>query len=370
MIMEHNIVGKEKKERVVISSDHAGFDLKCHLKPFIESLGYEVDDVGTFSKAPVDYPEYTVKAAERVLSGECQKGIIFCGTGQGDAIVANKIPGIRAALCWNEYTARMSRAHNDANVLVLGGWVTGQEDAEGMIKVWLTTAFEAGRHERRIAQINDIEKQVLLSRGKIYDITQTVRPGMLSWPGDPNVVFKSVDLGGIASLMHLGMGAHIGTHVDAPAHIIKGGIGVDGLEIEQLNGLARVCHIPDVHHIDRAILSDIPLEGISRLLLHTDNSILLENATFNKNYVSLTRDAAEFLVEKNIRLLAMDYLSIEDYETKIYPVHRILLDAGVVILEGVDLSQVPDGDYELLCLPLKLEGCDGAPTRAILRSIC
>jgi len=357
------------KERIVISSDHAGFDLKCHLKPFIEGLGYEVEDIGTFNKKPVDYPEYTFKTAQKVVSGQCSMGVICCGTGQGDAIVANKVPGIRAALCWDEFTARMSRAHNNANMLVLGDWVTGHRVAEGIVLVWLATRFEGGRHERRIGQICEIEKKMLLSRSKIYDITQTISPGMLAWPGEEIVAFNKVEYEGVSSLTHLVLSAHTGTHLDAPAHIISGGKGTDQLDLEQLTGLARVCYLPGGHSIDSAMLSNLSLDGVSRLLMRTSNSTLLESASFNKDYVSLTEDAAEYLVEKGIKFLALDYLSVDKFDTSMYPVHRILLNAGIVIVEGVNLRSVPAGDYEMLCLPLKLEGCDGAPARVILRTI-
>jgi arylformamidase len=103
--------------------------------------------------------------------------------------------------------------------------------------------------------------------------------------------------------------------------------------------------------------------------LKTGNSELLESSGFDKDYVSLTEDAAEYLVEKGIRFVALDYLSVDEFDTSIYPVHRILMNAGVVIVEGVDLNEVPAGDYEMLCLPLKLEGCDGAPARVILRTL-
>jgi ribose 5-phosphate isomerase B len=146
-------------ERIVVSSDHAGFELKENLKGFLEELGYQVDDVGTTSTEPVDYPLYTLKAAEKVASGECHRGIVFCGTGQGDAMVANKIPGVRAALCWDTFTAELSRRHNDANVLVLGGWILGERLAQEIVRVWLATPFDGGRHQRRLEQIKDIEKQ-------------------------------------------------------------------------------------------------------------------------------------------------------------------------------------------------------------------
>ena len=356
-------------ERIVVSSDHAGFDLKCHIKPFIEGLGYEVEDIGTFNKEPVDYPEYTFNAAQIVVSGECSRGIVCCGTGQGDAIVANKVPGIRAALCWNEFTARMSRAHNDANMLVLGAWVTGHRVAEEIVRVWLATPFEGGRHERRLAQVSEIERCMKLGRAKIYDITQTIKPGMLLWPGDRQVIFQKMNMEGVNSMTNLMISAHTGTHVDAPSHILADGMGTDRLDLECLTGLARVCHVAQAEQIDRSLLEGMALDGVSRLLLRTSNSALLETASFNKGYVSLTEDAAEYLVEKGIKFLALDYLSVDKFDTSLYPVHRILLNAGVVIVEGVDLSGVPAGDYEMLCLPLKLEGCDGAPARVILRTI-
>ncbi len=356
-------------KRIVVSSDHAGFDLKNHLKPFIENLGYQIEDIGTFSKEPVDYPEYTYRAAMRVVSGDCERGIIFCGTGQGDAIVANKVPGIRAALCWNEFTARMSRAHNDSNVLVLGGWVTGTKLAEEILRVWLSTPFDGDRHERRVKQITDIEKQMMLRRGKIYDITQTISPEMLSWPEDSPVSFNNTELEGVASLTRLDMSAHTGTHIDAPAHIICGGKGIDEIDIEQLSGLASVFDLSNAKIIDRVLLSGLNLAGVSRLLLKTSNSDLLNEPDFNQEYVSLTTDAAEYLVEQGIRLLALDYLSVDEFSSSLYPVHQILLNAGVVIVESVNLSEVPAGDYEILCLPLKIKGCDGAPARVILRTI-
>jgi RpiB/LacA/LacB family sugar-phosphate isomerase len=357
------------KERIVVSSDHAGFDLKNHLKPFIENLGYEVEDIGTFTKEPVDYPKFTFAAAQRVITGDCRRGVIFCGTGQGDAMVANKVPGIRAALCWDEFTARMSRAHNDANMLVLGGWVTGHRVAEEMVRVWLATPFEGGRHERRIEQIRDIERKMMLGRGKIYDITQTIKPGMLSWPGDQKVSFKKVQFEGVNSLTRLDISAHSGTHLDAPSHILAEGPGVDRIGMDHLLGIARVCSYHGKTHIGRQELMKMPLEGVSRLLLHTGNSDFIKDTDFKKEYISLTEDGARYLVETGVKFVALDYLSIDVFETTYYPVHRVLLEAGAVIVEGVDLSGVPDGDFELICLPLNLENTDGAPARVVLRTL-
>lgn len=357
------------KERIVISSDHAGFDLKTHLKPFIESLGYEVEDIGTFSKESVDYPKFTFAAAKRVISGDCHRGILFCGTGQGDAMAANKVHGIRAALCWDEFTARMSRTHNDANMLVLGGWVTGHRVAEEMVRVWLSTPFDGGRHELRIEQIQDIERKMKLIRGKTYDITQTIKPGMLSWPGDKKVSFKKVQFDGVASLTRLDISAHSGTHVDAPSHILPGGPGVDRINMDQLMGIARVCRYNGTKHIGRNELMQMPLEGVSRLLLHTGNSDYINDANFKKEYISLTEEGASYLVETGVRFVALDYLSVDVFDTTYYPVHRVLLEAGAVIVEGVNLNGVPDGDYEVICLPLNLENTDGAPARIVLRTL-
>jgi arylformamidase len=209
----------------------------------------------------------------------------------------------------------------------------------------------------------------MLRRGKIYDITQTISPGMLSWPEDHPVDFNKTKLAGLASLTHLGMSAHTGTHIDAPAHIIRGGKGIDEIDIERLTGVASLVDLSKAKIIDRELLSGFNLEGVSRLLLKTSNSALLRKPDFDQKYVSLTTDAAEYLVEKGIRLLAFDYLSVDEFSSQLYPVHNILLNAGVVIVESVNLSEVPAGNYEILCLPLKIKGCDGAPARVILRTI-
>ena len=356
-------------EKIVVSSDHAGWSLKQHLKPFVESLGYSIEDVGAYSSEPVDYPAYTYKAAMKVVSGECRRGIVFCGTGQGDAVVANKVPGVRAALCWDIYTARLSRSHNDSNMLVLGGWMLGHRLAEEMVRVWLSTPFEEGRHERRLAQVKKIEQEVLTGRRKTYDISRLIEPGMLIWPGETEVAFTDKKFEGIARLTTLTMSAHTGSHVDAPAHVIPGADGVESLDVDKMMGLARVCQLGRQDKIDRAVLEQLNLDGVTRLLLGTQNSELLSSAGFINSYAYLTPDAAQFLVEKGILLVAVDYLSIDSLETADYPVHHVLLHGGVIVVEGVNLSGVPAGDYELICLPLKIKDGDGAPARVVLREL-
>jgi ribose 5-phosphate isomerase B len=139
--------------KIAIGTDHAGFELKEAIKRWLTERGHEVKDFGTNSPAPVDYPDFVRPAAEAVGRGECQRGIVLGGSGNGEAITANKVRGIRCALCWNEETARLSRLHNDANVLSLGARMVSQEMALRMVQLWLDTPFEGGRHAQRIAKI-------------------------------------------------------------------------------------------------------------------------------------------------------------------------------------------------------------------------
>jgi len=139
-----------KNLMIAIGSDHAGFELKEKLKIKLEDLGYETYDMGTFDKNPVDYPLIAYDVAKEVAAGNYDKGIIICGSGIGVAIAANKIPGVRAATCNDLYSAKMSRKHNDANILTMGGRVVGEDLAYEIAKTWLETEFEGGRHQRRV----------------------------------------------------------------------------------------------------------------------------------------------------------------------------------------------------------------------------
>ena len=139
--------------KIAIGSDHAGFEYKEKIKILLAELGHEVRDFGTFSAQPVDYPLFIRPTAEAVASGECERGIVLGGSGNGEAIVANKVRGIRCALCWSLETARLAREHNDSNVLSLGQRMVPEELALEIVKVWLVTPFAGGRHARRIAMI-------------------------------------------------------------------------------------------------------------------------------------------------------------------------------------------------------------------------
>jgi ribose 5-phosphate isomerase B len=144
--------------RIAIGADHAGFRLKQHLVEVLRRQGHDVDDRGTHSEEPVDYPDICADVARRAVTGAADRGIVLGGSGQGEQIAANKIHGVRAALCNDLYTARMSRQHNDANVLAMGGRIVAAGLAEEILAVWLSTPFEGGRHQRRIDKIHALEQ--------------------------------------------------------------------------------------------------------------------------------------------------------------------------------------------------------------------
>lgn len=150
---------ERKAERVALGSDHAGFQVKERLKPFLLGLGYDFRDLGTYSEQPVDYPDVALAVAEVVASGECAWGILLDGAGIGSAIAANKVPGIRAALCYDEASARNSREHNYANVLTLGARLLDGDLIRKIVETWLRTPFGEERHLRRVNKIAEIERR-------------------------------------------------------------------------------------------------------------------------------------------------------------------------------------------------------------------
>lgn len=153
------LLRSEKKMKLALASDHGGFELKEYLKGVIEEAGWQYQDFGPQSAQSVDYPDYALKVAQAVAKGEYARGILVCGTGIGMAITANKIPGIRAALCHDTFSAQATRAHNDSNILALGERVIGKGLAGEIVKIWLKSEFEGGRHQKRVEKIKEIEKQ-------------------------------------------------------------------------------------------------------------------------------------------------------------------------------------------------------------------
>lgn len=210
---------------------------------------------------------------------------------------------------------------------------------------------------------------------KIYDITLPISESLATWPGDPAVSIElasSLAKGDEANVTRLSLGAHTGTHIDAPSHFEPDGIGVDALPLDLLVGPCRVLDLTgEAGPIGRRTLARCDLQGVSRALFKTANSEIWNRdaGRFCETFVGLSKEGAAFLIERGIRLAGIDYLSIEPFQSRGHPTHHLLLRNGVVILEGVNLSGVPAGDYELIALPMKVEGADGAPARAVLRTL-
>jgi arylformamidase len=208
----------------------------------------------------------------------------------------------------------------------------------------------------------------------IYDITVPIRPGMPIYEGDPAVeiaAWSALAKGNSANVSFLHFGAHTGTHVDAPAHFIEGARKIDALPLDVLIGTARLIRVPDeVTEIDPEFLAGCDLDQVGRVLFHTRNSNFWSEG-FRKDFTHLLPEAAEMLVKRGIKLVGTDYLSIEKFHSGHHRTHLALLSQSVVIVEGLNLSAVPAGDYELICLPLKIAGGagDGAPARAVLRTL-
>lgn len=205
----------------------------------------------------------------------------------------------------------------------------------------------------------------------LYDITVPISPRLPVYPGDPAVTLTPVaqlQWGDAANVSQITLSSHTGTHLDAPRHFFVTGATIDAIPLQALLGPARVCAFPHAtSHLTADDFRAYDLTGITRLLVKTPNSALWTHPHFQDDYIALTESAAQFLIEQGIRLVGIDYLSIDAFARQDYPVHRALLAAEVLIMEGLDLRLVPAGDYELLALPLLLQEGDGAPVRAVLR---
>lgn len=207
---------------------------------------------------------------------------------------------------------------------------------------------------------------------KIHDVTVTIRPGMVVWPGDHQVeLYRNgkIEEGANANVSNLSISVHTGTHVDAPYHFLPTGSTVELLPLDVLVGPVQAVELPDsVLFIDQKVLEAVHIHPeTTRILFKTRNSSFWSAAddTFHTDFVGITEDGSQYLVEKGIKLVGIDYLSIAPYK-KSRPTHEVMLNAKMVIIEGLDLSRVDPGTYELYCLPLKLMNTDGAPARVIL----
>jgi arylformamidase len=206
----------------------------------------------------------------------------------------------------------------------------------------------------------------------IYDVSVPLRSGGVVYPGNPEISItaqQAISQGAGANVSRLDLGSHSGTHVDAPKHFFDDGPGVDGLALDVLMGPARLIAVADaVTSIGEAELRPHDLTGVTRLLMRTRNSSWLASGSteFHRDYTYLAPDGAAYLVALGVKLVGVDYLSVEQFRSGHHRTHRTLLERGVVIVEGLVLSEPPPGDYDFRCLPLLLPGLDGAPARAVL----
>ena len=209
-------------------------------------------------------------------------------------------------------------------------------------------------------------------RPRIYDISVSLRTGGVVYPGNPVISVtaqQAISQGAGANVSRIDMGSHTGTHVDAPKHFFDDGAGVDALSLDVLTGPCRLLAFPDaVMSIGEAELRAHDLTGVTRVLLKTRNSAWLASGSteFHPDYTYVAPDGAEYLASIGVTLVGVDYLSVEQFHSGHHRTHRTLLERGIIIVEGLLLSEPPAGNYELYCLPVKFAGQDGAPCRAIL----
>jgi arylformamidase len=206
---------------------------------------------------------------------------------------------------------------------------------------------------------------------KFYDISVDIHPRMQAYPGDPKFrskAIRSLENGDPFSLSKIMMSNHVGTHVDAPSHLNSGGWTITDIPLEVMNGRARVVEIHNGEKIDLPELKQLILMDDFRILFKTRNSHLWSNHKyFSKKYVYLTPQGAKYLIDNGIKLVGFDYHSIDRFGDDEYPVHKLLLENQIALVEGLNLAEVEEGEYEMSCLPLRLKGMDAAPARVVLK---
>lgn len=220
----------------------------------------------------------------------------------------------------------------------------------------------------RSVEAPDIPRETPMT--KFIDVTVPLSAGLPTFPGDPPFQIDAthrIANGDSYDLARLTLGTHAGTHVDAPVHFLENGASIDELALEILIGKVRVVDLLGRDVVERADLEAMDLREDLRVLLKTRNSGLLRQSSFQEDYVYLDPDAATYLAQVGIKLVGFDYLSIEKFGSRDYAAHRALLEAGVIIVEGLDLSEIEPGEYDMVCLPLRIAGGDGAPARVVLR---
>lgn len=206
---------------------------------------------------------------------------------------------------------------------------------------------------------------------EFHDVTLPITNSLITWPGDPSVVIRktcSISLGSACNVSEINFGSHTGTHIDAPYHFEENGNTVDQIPLRYLIGKASVFAVNTEEKIGRDAVASLNLAGVERILFKTKNSTYWNLPEFKKDFVYITKEAARYLVDCRIKLVGMDYLSVEKFGNEHADTHHVFLSNGVVIIEGLDLRRVEPGDYELIALPLRIPGGDGSPARVVLRS--
>jgi len=205
------------------------------------------------------------------------------------------------------------------------------------------------------------------------DVSVSLHSGMVHWPDNPPVRIEralSIEKGDVANVSEISMGAHTGTHMDGPIHFVREGKGLDEMPLTATIGRARVIEIQDPESIKPDELDPHGLQRAERVLFKTHNSARLwSSEDFNEDFVYISQEAARYMADRRIQTVGVDYLSVGGFQKDGEETHQALLGAEIWVIEGLDLSEVEPGDYELICLPVKIEGSDGAPARAILRAI-
>jgi len=207
---------------------------------------------------------------------------------------------------------------------------------------------------------------------KLYDITLTISESTITWPRDPKVSIQKTRLiskGNSCNVSELKFGSHCGTHIDAQYHFEENGIKIDQIPLDYLIGDVTVFNIKNKEKIDLEDIKSLKLKNRERVIFKTINSTFWKLPEFKKDFVYITKEAARHLVDSGVKVVGIDYLSVEKFGSKPADTHHIFLRNGVVLIEGLDLINVEAGDYELIALPLKIKDCDGSPARVILRSI-
>jgi arylformamidase len=209
--------------------------------------------------------------------------------------------------------------------------------------------------------------------GRIIDITRMIHPGTAIWPGDKSVQLSrdsSISAGGSCNLSSISLGLHTGTHVDAPYHFVDSGVNLDNLDLSSFIGYVKIFDLKNINKCKtKKYIEALPIEENDIVFLKTSNSNISEDDPFCWTFIYIDITAAEYLVEKRVKCIGIDYLSVEQYASKNHETHLMLLGAGMGIIEGLNLSCAGEGRYFFSCLPLKISGAEGSPARAVLMEL-